>query len=121
MLCTARCRGGKKAFVGHVVMEELGQRTIFVLTVFSVSSSPPLSLVGYHVHPIYTVSRDSQSSVPSHLVLPKNNGLKKRPLKDSLGFFEVGLYDILIHSQGINYSRWQSAQPQFGEAAGTLV
>lgn len=90
--CVRRDAGeGKKAFEGHVVMEELGQRTIFVLTVFIVSSSPPLSLVGYHVYPIYTFSRDSQLSVPSHLVLPKNNGLKKRSLKEYFGFFWSGV------------------------------
>lgn len=32
--------------------------------------------------------------------------------------FEVALYQVLIHGQCNNYSRWQSASPQFGESAG---
>lgn len=43
--------------MGHVVLKELGQSTIFVLTEFIVSSSPPLCLVGYHVHLIYILSQ----------------------------------------------------------------
>jgi len=37
-------------------------------------------------------------------------------LKGWFGSFEVGLYEVLIHSQYITYSRWWSAPPQFGEA-----
>ena len=36
--------------------------------------------------------------------------------KGKFGLFEVGLYEVLIHSLCITYSRWRSARPQFGEA-----
>ncbi len=35
----------------------------------------------------------------------------------STDFFEVGLYEVLIYSQCLTYSRWQSAHSQFGESA----
>lgn len=67
---------GTKKKVGHVVLKELGQSTIFVLTEFIVSSSPSLFLVGYHVHPICILSQAALSSVSPCLLL-KNNGPKK--------------------------------------------
>lgn len=59
----------KKTSVGHVVLKELGQRTIFVVTEFIVSSSSPLCLVGYHVRPIYILIQASYSSVSPCLLL----------------------------------------------------
>ena len=55
--------GEKMAPMGHVIMKELGQSIIHVLTEFFVSNSTPLCLAGYHVHPIYILSYASQSSV----------------------------------------------------------
>lgn len=57
--CTAKCRGEKNGLVGHVILKELGQSIIFVLTEFIVSNSSPLCLVGYHVHPIYILTQAS--------------------------------------------------------------
>ena len=39
-------------------------------------------------------------------------------LKGQNGLLEMGFYEILINSQSITYSRWQSICPHFGGAAG---
>ncbi len=40
------------------------------------------------------------------------------PLKGYFRFFEVRLSEVLIYSQCLTYSRWQSVCSQFGESAG---
>ncbi len=37
------------------------------------------------------------------------------------GFFEAGLYEVLIQSQCVTYRGWRSARLKFGEAAGVAV
>ena len=38
------------------------------------------------------------------------------PANSCYGLFEEGLYEVVIDSQSVAYSRLRSARPQFGEA-----
>ena len=49
------------------------------------------------------------------IITEEEDGIKIT-VKGQFRVTEVWLYDVLLHSQCINYSRWRSASPQFGEA-----
>ena len=60
--------------------------------------------------------KDNRGESTTFISIRMRGGVVFAVLKGYFRLFEMGLYEVLIHSQCFTFSRWRSACPQFGEA-----